>query len=99
MKRQYFLTLICLFFLFNINPSEVAAITDPGTNVGPVDLLEAEAEIYERSDGQKLLKVTVNTEPHLPGIVIFECDVDNTGGTIGIPYIPVPPVPANKKGG
>jgi hypothetical protein len=99
MKGQYVLTMICLFFLFNINPSEVAAIYDPGANVGPVDLLEAEAEIYERGDGQKLLKVTVNAYPHLPGIMIFECDVDNTGGTMGIPYIPVPPCPCKQEGG
>lgn len=101
MKKQHFLTLICLFFLFNLNPSGVAAIyyDTSGENVGPVDLLEAGAEIYERGDGQKLLKVTINTQPHLPGIVIFECDVDNTGGTMGIPYIPVLPCPCKQEAG
>ena len=100
MKKQHLLIVICLFFLFSFNPSEVSAINDlAGDNVGPVDLLEAGAEIYERGDGQKLLKVTVNSHPHLPGIVIFECDVDNTGGTIGIPYIPVPPCHCKQEGG
>jgi hypothetical protein len=99
MKRKHILGLMILCCLLSLHSSS-SGITDlAGDNVGPVDLLEAGAEIYERGDGQKLLKVTVDTHPHLPGIVIFECDVDNTGGTWGIPYIPVPPCPCKPEAG
>ena len=72
-----------------------SAITDPGANYGPVDLTDVEAEVYNRGD-ITLLKLTIQATPHLPGVVIFDCDVDNstgTGGsmsTIGVPVSPCP---------
>ena len=73
-------------------------ITDPASdNIGAIDLLSARAEIYDRlsPDGnQKLLKLTIETSPTLPGAVIFEADVDGsdgTGGTISQLGAPVPP--------
>jgi hypothetical protein len=100
MEKKLLLPLAAIIFLFGLPFSSSAIIVDPaGDNVGPVDLLEAGAEIYERPDYQTLLKVTINATPHLPGIVIFECDVDNTGGTTGIPYIPVPPCPCKQEAG
>ena len=71
------------------------AILDPGTNYGPLDLIEVKAEIYDRGD-INLLKVFIESIPHLPGVVVFECDVDNsigTGSGIGVPGIPIPPCP------
>ena len=59
-----------------------------GENIGPVDLLAAQAEVYPRKwDGgpntQALLKLTIKSTPNLPGAVIFEADVDNSTGTGG----------------
>jgi hypothetical protein len=73
----------------------VSAITDPGTNYGPVDLTEAEAAIYDRGD-VTLVKLSIAATPNLPGTIIFEVDVDNstgTGGsssTLGAPVAPCP---------
>ena len=97
MKKKYLLVFIYLFFLFNFNPSEVVAIYDPsGDNIGPIDLIMAEAEYFERGDGQTVIKLLLETSPHLPGAVIFECDLDNstgTGGSVSMLGTPVPPCP------
>jgi len=82
--------------------NSITMVTDPtGDNIGPVDLLAARAEIYERKIAggpatQKLLKVTIRTTPNLPGAMIFECDVDDstgTGGLSGQLGAPVDPCP------
>jgi hypothetical protein len=75
-------------------------ITDPtGDAIGAVDITAAQVEIYERpapGDSNKLLKLTLETASGLPGVVIFEADLDNTastGGslsTIGVPVTPCP---------
>ena len=72
-----------------------SAITDPGANYGPVDLIEAEAEVYDRGD-VTLLKLSIEATPNLPGVITFEADVDNSGDTgltiavTGIPFSPCP---------
>ena len=79
----------------------VSAITDPGANYGPVDLTEAVAEVYDRGDTD-LLKLTIKATPHLPAVVIFESDVDNstgTGGTMSTIGAPVSPCPCKTEPG
>ncbi len=78
-----------------------SAILDPGANYGPVDLTEATAEVYDRGD-IVLMKLTIKATPHLPAVVIFESDVDNstgTGGTISTIGAPVPPCPCKTEPG
>jgi len=90
------------------NPSVPLALQDnTGENIGPVDLLAAQAEIYERKVAggpavQQLLKLTVKTTPNLPGATIFECDVDNstgTGGSLSQLGAPVSPCPCKTVAG
>ena len=85
-----------------INNAVPLAVQDnTGENIGPVDLLAAQAEIYLRKlnggpNTQRLLKITVKTTPNLPGAIIFESDVDNstgTGGTLSQLGAPVTPCP------
>ena len=113
MKRNLII-LFCLFFMVCLsvvalvqysaaeiinNAVPLAVQDNTGENIGPVDLLAAQAEIYERKvDGgpqtQRLLKITVKTTPTLPGAIIFEADVDDstgTGGTMSQLGAPVPP--------
>ena len=80
------------------------AISDPsGDNAGygPVDLIGATAEVYERGD-QDLLKLTINSTPHVPGAIVFECDLDDstgTGGSISQLGSPVAPCPCKTEPG
>jgi len=107
--------ILCMFFLMGfvvvsaqyssaetINNAVPLAVQDnTGENIGPVDLLAAQAEIYLRKinggpQTQRLLKITVKTTPTLPGAIIFEADVDNSSGTGGFGSwigLPVPPCP------
>jgi hypothetical protein len=96
MKKICVLGLIGIFFLLALPSPSSATISDPtGDNIGPMDLIIAGAEVYDRGD-INLIKISINSAPHLPGVVIFECDVDNstgTGGsmsTIGVPVFPCP---------
>jgi hypothetical protein len=73
-----------------------------GDNIGPIDLQEVSAELYERDDGVTLLKVSVNAVPNLPGVVTFTADVDNstgTGGSISQLGAPVAPCPCKTTAG
>ena len=100
MKKKYALGLISIFILLGFH-SSTSAITDPGANYGPIDLIETEAEIYDRGDST-LLKLSIEAIPHLPGVITFESDVDNstgTGSSIGIPGIPIPPCPCKSENG
>ena len=93
--------MLCVFFLMGggVASAQLALFDNHGENIGPVDLLEAQAEVYNRkvdggSSTEALLKLTIKTEPNLPGVVIFESDLDNntgTGGAFGTIGAPVPP--------
>jgi hypothetical protein len=82
--------------------SSVYAIVDPlGDNSGPIDLTEAEAEVYDKGF-INLLKLSIETTPHLPGVVIFECDIDDssgTGGSMSTLGAPVSPCPCKTEPG
>jgi len=107
--------MLCMFFMMGIivttaqySSAETIDIALPlavqdntGENIGPVDLLAAQATIYLRKINggpatQALLKVTIKTTPNLPGAMIFEADVDNSTGTggsmsqLGAPVTPCP---------
>jgi hypothetical protein len=101
MNNRYLFVLIISFFLLFV-PSSASAIVDPpGDNSGPIDLLEADAEVYDRGD-VNLLKLSIETTPRLPGVIIFEADVDNstgTGGNISTIGAPVPPCPCKTEPG
>jgi hypothetical protein len=107
--------MLCMFFMMSIvvataqyssaetidNAVPLAVQDNTGENIGPVDLLAAQAAIYQRKIGggpanEKLLKLTIKTTPNLPGAMIFEADLDNstgTGGTISQIGAPVTPCP------
>ena len=51
---------------------------------------------------KSLLKLTINSTPHVPGAIVFECDLDDstgTGGTISQLGSPVPPCPCKTEPG
>ena len=109
--------MLCMIFIVaseqyssaeTINSAVPLALQDnTGENIGPVDLLAAQAEIYWRKiaggpNTQTLLKVTVKSTPNLPGAVIFEADVDNsagTGGSMGILGAVIDPCPCKTVAG
>jgi hypothetical protein len=101
MKKKFFSRLVSILFLLVVHPS-VNAIVDPqGDNSGPVDLLSAEAEVYDRGD-VVLLKISIEASPNLPAVIIFESDVDNstgTGGSMSTIGTPVPPCPCKTEPG
>ncbi len=101
MKKKYVLGLMSLFIFFTFYSSTYAIVDPPGDNSGPVDLLSADAVSYDRGD-VVLLKILIETTPHLPGVIIFEADVDNstgTGGSISTIGVPVPPCPCKTEPG
>lgn len=90
------LSAVFVMALCGVNPA--MAITDAtGDNIGGVDLTEARAEVYNDAAGNiDLLKLYIKATPRLPGIVVFEADVDNSTGTGGANSIlgsPVTPCP------
>ena len=96
-----FISLMSILLLLVVHSSVNAIVDPPGDNSGPVDLLSADAVIYDRGDSV-LMKLFIETTPHLPGVIIFECDVDNTtytGGSISTIGAPVPPCPCKTEPG
>ena len=92
--KNYLHYMLSLFFILGFNGLALAIDDSTGENIGPIDLLSADAEIYERPDGEIFLKLSVEANPHLPGTVVFECDLDNstgTGGTISMLGAPISP--------
>lgn len=74
----------------------IGLLSDPmGDCIGPLDLIGAKAELYDRGD-QILLRISIESNPRLPGAVLFECDVDDSTGTgggasiLGAPVVPCP---------
>lgn len=101
MIKKYFLGLIGVLFLPSLYASAFPIDDPPGDNSGPVDLLTANAEIYDRGD-INLMKLYIEATPHMPGAVIFESDVDNstgTGGSMSTIGAPVPPCPCKTEPG
>jgi hypothetical protein len=101
MRRDYFLGLISVLIFLGMHTTAFAFSDPEADNIGPVDLTYANAEVYDRGD-MTLLKITIESTPHLPGVVIFECDVDNstgTGGTLSMLGTPVPPCPCKTEAG
>jgi hypothetical protein len=81
--KKIFIGIVSVVFVLTTSIMALA-ITDPGgDNIGTLDLTEAEAEAYERGD-QTLMKLSINATPHVPGAIVFECDLDNSTGTGGI---------------
>jgi hypothetical protein len=104
MIKKYMVILGAALLLCAIT-SRVSAdpVTDPtGDHIGSIDLTSAEAETLTMPDGQTRLKLSINSASNIPGIVVFECDVDNstgTGGTLSITGIPVTPCPCKTSSG
>ena len=102
MRRNYFLGLISIAIFLVLHSPAFGIRDTEADNIGPVDLIFAEAEVYDRGD-TTLLKVSLrDSTPHLPGVIIFECDVDNstgTGGALGMLGAPVPPCPCKTERG
>lgn len=85
MKRINAIAWVSMVLLLVVSGPSYAGVSDPaGDNVGPVDLTAvdfkaAEALLYTRADGVRLLKISIQATPHLPAIIVFECNVDNAG--------------------
>ena len=95
MKKKYALGLISIFTLLVVHSSAFPIVDPPDDNSGPIDLLTANAEVYDQGK-LNLLKIHLGATPHLPAVIIFECDVDNstgTGGSMSTIGTPVPPCP------
>ena len=91
-----------LFFILGFSTQVLAIDDSTGENIGSIDLVSAEAEIYERPNGEIRLKLALSGTPHLPGVVVFECDVDDstgTGGTLSMLGAPIPPCPCKTEPG
>ena len=100
--KRYLLCMVLVLLVIGFSSPALADTDATGDNIGPLDLQEVNAELYEREDGVTLLKVSVNAVPNLPGVVIFTADVDNstgTGGTIGQLGAPVGPCPCKTTAG
>ena len=98
---KIFLSKMSILFLLVAHSSAFAIVDPLGDNIGPIDLTEAEAAVYDRGD-VNLLKLSIKTTPRLPGVIIFECDVDNstgTGGTMSTIGAPVSPCPCKTEPG
>ena len=102
MRQKHFISLISILIFVGLHSPSSATISDPtGDNIGPIDLYLIGASVYDRGD-INLLKISIESTPHLPGVVIFECDVDNstgTGGTLSMLGTPVPPCPCKTETG
>ena len=101
--KKYFISMMSVLLIVVFYGLALAdPIADPtGDHIATVDLLVAQAEVYDRAD-TNLLKLSIETDPHLPGIVIFESDVDNstgTGGSLSMTGIPVAPCPCKTSAG
>ena len=95
--KKSFVSIVCLLLLLGFSGITLAFTDNIGEAIAPcnIDLISAEAEIYDRGDTE-LLKLTIEASPHVPAVIIFEGDVDNstgTGGTISQLGAPVPPCP------
>jgi len=95
--KKNFVSIMCIVLLLGFSGMALAFTDNTGEAIAPcnIDLLRAEAEIYDRGDTE-LLKLTIETDPHVPAVVIFEGDVDDstgTGGTISQLGAPVAPCP------
>jgi hypothetical protein len=100
--KTYVCCLISIFIILGFSGQGLAVDDNIDENFGPVDLVSANAEIYERADGAIRLKLSVKSSPHLPGAVLFECDVDDsaaTGGNMGMLGAPVVPCPCKVTSG
>ena len=94
--KGYVLCMVIVLSVMGFSGLALADTDTIGDNIGPLDLQEVSAELYERDDGVTLLKVSINTVPNLPGVVTFTADVDNstgTGGSISQLGAPVSPCP------
>jgi hypothetical protein len=101
MKTKPFFGLMSILFLLVVHSSAYAIVDPTGDHTGPVDLIQAEAEVYDRGD-INLLKIWIENTPHVPAVVVFECDVDNsigTGGSMSTIGAPVPPCPCKTEPG
>ena len=98
--KRFFVLMVAAVLLLGFSGIS-SAILDPGTDYGPIDLTEVVAEVYARAD-VTLLKLSITATPNLPGVVIFESDVDNstgTGGTFSTIGAPVDPCPCKTEPG
>ncbi len=102
MKKICALSLIGIVISLGLHSAAYASVYDStGENVGAVDLTYANGEMYDRGD-VTLLKISIESTPHLPGVVMFECDADNstgTGGTLSMLGAPVAPCPCKAEAG
>jgi hypothetical protein len=101
MKKNYLSVLLFVVFFLSLSKQSFAATDLSGDNIGVLDLTSAYAELYDRGD-LELLKITISSSPHIPGVIIFECDVDNstgTGGSTSMLGVPVSPCPCKTTAG
>ena len=104
MIKKYTIILFTTLLVWNMTSRASAdPVSDPtGDAIGAIDLTSAEAEVYTSPDGISRLKLSINTASNIPGVVIFECDVDNstgTGGTLSMTGIPIAPCPCKTSPG
>ncbi len=93
MRTWYAIALMSVLLLLGYYHTDVTAITDPsGDHIGAADIVSATAEHYMRGDGVTLLKISVTSTPHLPGLILFESNVDNTGDVAMLTEFFQPPV-------
>ena len=102
MKKFFVLMIGVVLVLGFSGVASSVEVNDAGDSpIGPIDLLTADAEIYDRGDVD-LLKISISATPNLPGAITFEVDVDNstgTGGALSQIGTPVPPCPCKVEPG
>lgn len=102
MKKSFGLMIVVVLVLGFSGISSAVQVNDGGDSpYGPIDLISADAEVYDRGD-TTLLKLTIEAAPNMPGAITFECDVDNstgTGGQLSQIGTPVPPCPCKVEPG
>ena len=92
MRSKYMLCIMAMFLVLGFT-SSVSAISDPGgdSKVPGYDITGADLVVYPPSTSpETYMKVGIDMDDKIPGIVVLEFDVDNdtdTGGHVGIPGV------------
>ena len=99
--RKYIICMISFSLILGFSNLAQAVDDATGENIGDIDLISATAEVFDDGDNDRL-KITLSSTPSVPGLIVFEVDVDNstgTGGGISMTGIPVPPCPCKTSAG
>jgi hypothetical protein len=91
--------MMTLLLLVGLTGSAMAYTDATGDSTGAIDLLSANVTMYPPSSGTDapdFIRLDVETDSQLPGLIIFDFDTDHNDGTgsgsiLNMPFPPCPP--------